>query len=242
MSNLIPIDIASDVKNANPEVAILPIGSFEQHGPYLPLSTDTLIACTISETIAHNFTVLRLSPVTISCSHEHSAWPGTTSISARTLHQMINDIFYSLQRSSIKRLVLINAHGGNYVLRNIVQEASVSGNHMALFPESAHWAAARSAANIVTTDHQDMHAGELETSILLYAYPEVVREGYENADHIADDRTGFVTLGMEAFTKTGIIGRPSLASPTKGKAVLESLGTSFGKHLRNIGAPGAKPK
>ena len=242
MPNLIPIDTTYDIKDTNLEVAILPIGSFEQHGAYLPLTTDTLIACTISEVIASNYPVLRLSPITISCSHEHSAWPGTASISARTLHQMISDILNSLQRSSVKQLVLVNAHGGNYVLRNIVQEASVSGNHIVLFPESAHWTIARSAANIVTTDHQDMHAGELETSILLYSYPEAVKEGYESADHLADDRTGFVTLGMEAFTKTGIIGRPSLASAIKGKAVLESLITSFGSHLRNIGIPGAKPK
>ena len=67
-----------------------------------------------------------------------------------------------------------------------------------------------------------------ETYILLHAYPESVKDGYLNVDHIADDRTGFVTLGMEAFTETGIIGKPSLASAIKGKAVLESLTASPG--------------
>ena len=156
------------------------------------------------------------------------------SISSRTLHYLITDIFQSLQQSGVETLVLINAHGGNYVLRNIVQETSVFGHRMVLFPESSHWVSARSAAGIVTTDHEDMHAGELETSILLHAYPESVRDGYLNGDHIADDRTGFVTLGMEAFTKTGIIGRPSLASAIKGKAVLASLAASFGDHMQTV--------
>ena len=62
---------------------------------------------------------------------------------------------------------------------------------------------------------------------MLHAYPEVVRAGYEAADHVADDRTGLLTLGMEHYTESGIIGRPSLASATKGKAALASLVNSF---------------
>jgi creatinine amidohydrolase len=141
---------------------------------------------------------------------------------------MIFDIYQSLQRSGVGKLVLINAHGGNYVLQNVVQEASVSGPHMVLFPESTHWATARSAANMTTNNHDDMHAGELETSMLLHIYPDLVRPGYEMADHEAGDRTGLLTLGMERYTESGIIGRPSLASATKGKAALASLVTSFG--------------
>jgi creatinine amidohydrolase len=98
---------------------------------------------------------------------------------------------------------------------------------MALFPDNSGWTTARAAASMTTTNHEDMHAGELETSILLYAYPEVVRAGYETADHIADDRAGLLTLGMTHYTESGIIGRPSLASATKGKAALDSLVNSF---------------
>lgn len=234
MSHLVPISTTSDPPVRQAKTAILPIGSFEQHGPYLPLTTDTLIACAISQAIAASYPVLELSPLTITCSHEHKAWPGTVSISARTLHAVICDIHRSLQLSGIGNLVLVNAHGGNYVLRNIVQEASVSGPHMALFPENTEWAAARAAAKMATSSHEDMHAGELETSILLNAYPEVVRAGYEVADHVADDRTGLLTLGMEHYTESGIIGRPSLASATKGKAALTSLVSSFADCLHLV--------
>jgi creatinine amidohydrolase len=87
------------------------------------------------------------------------------------------------------------------VLRNIVQEATVAGPRMALFPENIDWATARAAASMVTSNHEDMHAGELETSILLHVHPEVVQVGYEAADHLANDRTGLLTLGMEHYTE-----------------------------------------
>lgn len=68
-----------------------------------------------------------------------------------------------------------------------------------------------------------MHAGEIETSILLHAQPELVRDGYEAADWVADDRRHLLTTGMGEYTWSGVIGRPSPRSADKGKAVLASL-------------------
>src|SRR3954469_21641591 len=116
------------------DVAVLPVGSFEQHGDHLPLSTDTLIACIVARQVAEAYDLMLLPPVTIACSHEHAGWRGTVSISAATLHAMISDIAESLRASGVERLLLVNGHGGNYVLSNIVQEASVAGARMALFP------------------------------------------------------------------------------------------------------------
>lgn len=147
---------------------------------------------------------------------------------------MISDIRDSLQQSGIAKLVIVNAHGGNYAVRNIVQESNVSGIHVALFPTSADWARARAHAGMSTNDHEDMHAGELETSILLHFYPSVVRDGYEQADHIADDRSGLLTLGMKGYTESGVIGRPSHASSAKGKAGIESLVQSFATCLTTL--------
>jgi creatinine amidohydrolase len=102
---------------------------------------------------------------------------------------------------------------------------------VALFPGREDWNRARADAGLVTTAHDDMHAGELETSILLHAYPHVVRDGNPTADHDASDRPHLLTLGMRAYTQTGVIGRPSLGTPAKGKAILESLVGSFKNHL-----------
>jgi creatinine amidohydrolase len=232
MPLLMPTSTTEDIRARRAAVAILPIGSFEQHSPYLPLITDTLVACAISQAVADAYPLLHLPPVTISCSHEHAAWPGTVSISARTLQVVITDIRQSLQQSGVNKLVLINGHGGNYVLRNIVQEAAVEGPCMALYPGGSDWARARTAANMATNNHEDMHAGELETSILLHTCPELVRNGYRDADHLANERPGLLTAGMSAYTSSGVIGRPSLSTATKGKAALISLVESFAACLR----------
>ncbi|WP_067476399.1 creatininase family protein [Actinomadura hibisca] len=231
MNHLLPITTSPEEQDRSADVAILPVGSFEQHGTYLPLITDTAIASVICSEIAASYPVLALPPITISCSHEHSAWVGTVSISARTLHALITDVSDSVRRSGIRTLVLVNGHGGNYVLSNVVQESNARGELMALFPSSTAWQQARSAGQLETTMHDDMHAGEIETSILLHAHPELVRDGYESADWTAGDRRHLLTLGMQGYTSNGVIGRPSLGTAEKGKAILDSLVDSFGELL-----------
>ncbi|MFD0852190.1 creatininase family protein, partial [Actinomadura adrarensis] len=169
---------------------------------------------------------------TISCSHEHAAWTGTVSISARTLYSVVQDIAESLRRAGVPKLVLVNGHGGNYVLGNVVQE---SGGDMALFPTEADWEAARIAAGIRNNGVTDMHAGELETSILLHAHPELVRSGYEASDEQLDDRRHMLTVGLDAYSKSGVVGRPSLASSRKGRDLLASLVEQFGGHFNALG-------
>ncbi|MEU2553819.1 creatininase family protein [Streptomyces sp. NPDC013313] len=229
---VVPADTTEDVRmraaGVSTQVAVLPVGSYEQHGPFLPLATDTLVACAVAREIAGAYPVHLLPPVTIGCSHEHADWPGTVSVSAVTLHAVVRDIADSLRRSGVGALVVVNAHGGNYVLGNVVQEASARGERMALFPAAEDWEAARQRAGVLTSLLTDMHAGEIETSILLHAHPEVVRPGYESADFTADDRRHLLTVGMSAYTGSGVIGRPSLGSAEKGKELLAGLAESFG--------------
>ncbi|MGC7098596.1 creatininase family protein [Amycolatopsis lurida] len=226
---MIPSHTAGEVAGA--EVAVLPVGSHEQHGAHLPLATDTVIACTIAEAVAGVHSVLRLPPITISCSHEHAAWPGTVSISATTLAAIVTDVAASLRASGIEKLVLVNAHGGNYVLSNVVQQST----GMALFPSMECWDDVRAEVGLETTAYSDMHAGELETSILLHAHPELVRPGYETADELAEDRRHLLTTGLSAYTRSGVVGRPSLATAAKGRDVLDRLVAAFGDCLAALG-------
>ena len=76
-SGLLPSDTTEEARARAADVAVLPIGSFEQHGAHLPLVTDTVVACAIAHEIAAAHPVRLLPPVTVSCSHEHAAWPGT---------------------------------------------------------------------------------------------------------------------------------------------------------------------
>jgi creatinine amidohydrolase len=234
-SHALPTETTGDVGERKAPVAVLPVGSYEQHGRYMPLATDTLIACAVVDRIAATYPVQPLPPLTFSCSQEHASWPGTVSITASTLIAVVRDIASSLRRSGVAGLVLVNGHGGNYVLRNVVQESTAEGHRMALFPTSADWEEAAAKAGVQTPARSDMHAGELETSILLRTRPDCVREEYETADWLHDDRRHLHTLGMGPYTESGVIGRPSLATADKGEEVLAALAGSFEEHLRLVG-------
>lgn len=212
-------------------VAVLPVGSFEQHGGHLPLSTDTLIACAIARRVAAEYNLFLLPPVSLGCSHEHAGFAGSVSISSSTLAAIVRDVASSLRTAGITKLVVVNGHGGNYVLSNVVQEANVGDRTMLLFPRSEDWRDARRAAGVVSDNHEDMHGGEAETSILLAESPDVVRPSYRNADSVADDRRFMLTIGMAGYTESGIIGRPSLATSEKGRMLLDAFSAIFKDHL-----------
>jgi creatinine amidohydrolase len=228
MIDLITTATAKDERDRDAKIALLPIGSFEQHGDYLPLITDTVVACAVANEIAKTHVVMLMPPITVSCSHEHSTWRGTASISSQTLYRIVTEIADSVRRSGVEHLVVINGHGGNYVLSNVVQEyTAIHGPAMSLFPLSSHWERARAHAGMETDNHSDMHAGELEVSILLAVAPTLPRTGFQDADWTADERPDLLSLGIGAYTNSGVIGRPSLGTSDKGSAALAALAKAF---------------
>jgi creatinine amidohydrolase len=228
--DLITAATSADEQSRAARVAVLPVGSFEQHGAHLPLATDTIVASAIARSVAASYDLLQLPPVTISCSQEHDGWAGTVSIRSSTLAAIITDVAESLRRAGINQVVVVNGHGGNYVLSNVVQEANTESRRMALYPGRDDWELARKHAGLTSSAHDDMHAGEIETSLLLHACPDVVRAGFEGADHVTE-RPQLLVLGMRGYTTSGVIGMPSQASAAKGQAVLASLTESFGRTL-----------
>ncbi|MFG2904950.1 creatininase family protein [Kitasatospora sp. NPDC048286] len=235
MDALITAATSADERRRGAKIAVLPVGSFEQHGDHLPLTTDTVVASLIAQRIATDYDLFLLPPITLSCSHEHAHMAGTVSISAATLYAVINDIWKSLQASGVPGLLIVNGHGGNYVLSNVVQEVNITGPRVALFPVREDWHRAREAAALESSGGEDMHGGELEVSLLLHGAPHLVRDGVEHDDHDAPERPHLLTLGMAGYTQNGIIGRPSLGTAEKGRAILESLSKSAAEHLSLIG-------
>ncbi|MEV6604709.1 creatininase family protein [Kutzneria sp. NPDC051319] len=230
--HLLPTATAIDEVDRAADVAVLPIGSFEQHGSHLPLATDTIVAHAIGKCIADAYELLLLPPITISCSHEHSGLhAGTVSISAKTLYDVVFDIARSLEHAGIQKMALISGHGGNYVLSNITQEANTKERRILLYPSNTAWDQAHRDAGLLTSGHDDMHGGERETSILLHVAPELVNDSFHTADHDAPARPDLLTIGMAGYTASGIIGHPSLATATKGATLLGSLTDSFADRL-----------
>ncbi len=128
--------------------------------------------------------------------------------------------------------MLVNAHGGNYVLSNAAQQANVVRRTILLFPTSSDWAVARTAAGCVTTVHGDMHAGEAETAILLHLAPELVGDDWIENDCEVPSHPYLTLLGVHGHSPTGIIGSPSKATPEKGRLLLAALVDAFDEPLK----------
>jgi creatinine amidohydrolase len=115
-----------------------------------------------------------------------------------------------------------------------VQEANVAGPVMTLFPSRGDWNAARRAGGLVSDGHDDMHAGELEVSLLRHVAPELLRAGVETFDHRAGERDLLLVHGMAAYAASGVIGLPSAGTADKGRLILDSLVGAFKTHLEAL--------
>ncbi|MEY8040078.1 creatininase family protein [Saccharopolyspora cebuensis] len=238
MPPLLPTATAREEEIRDADVAVLPVGSFEQHGRHLPLATDTIIASLLADELAKHYDGLRVLPaVPFGCSHEHAGiLGGTVSISATTLHRLVNDILDDLEQQGITRAVILHGHGGNYVLQHLAQEASAGNRRrVLLWPNGRVWDQARTAAECELNAHEDMHAGEGETSLLLHAFPGLV--GDQRIDERADDRPDLLLHGLRAYTTSGVVGAPSAATADKGRALLEAFVAEFARPLAELRRP-----
>lgn len=167
---------------AQDPVALLPIAATEQHGPHLPLATDITIGQGIlAEAATHlrrapgNACILKLPPIVLGTSLEHTAFPGTLSLPSETLNQMIRAVGEAVAASGIRRLVLFNSHGGNQAVANdaALQLRAACGllvvklHYFRLpLPETLFPRAERD---------RDLHGGRLETALMLHLAPDSVR-------------------------------------------------------------------
>lgn len=215
------------------DVAFLPLGSLEQHGLHLPIGTDSFIADALARGLAASCERSILLPlVPFSSSYEHIAFPGCIALRTTTLIALIVDILDSLGRYGAK-CVIVSGHQGNYFLRNLAQEYNAGGrNQVLVVPLEHHWQKAYRIAGLSSVPGADMHAGEAETSILMYLFPNAVRPDVADVD--SPERPLFEVLGMHAYTATGTIGFPSQASPQKGAALLKALITAASTTIKQF--------
>lgn len=217
-------------------VAFLPIGATEQHGYHLPISTDALIAEAIANELSKRFEPSYCVPVLpYSASFEHADFPGCISLRIHTLTAVVTDIVQSLKRSGISHVVIINGHGGNHLLRNIVQELNAEDPRTVWgpFPNRRHWEEAYRAAGIRETISRDMHAGEGETSLIMHLMPKAVKED-KRSDCDVPNRPLLETVGMKPYTESGTIGFPTRATAEKGRLLLQSLTDQIASTLEGI--------
>jgi creatinine amidohydrolase len=205
----------TDLWNLAPRPIIaIPVGSCEQHGPHLPLDTDTRIAVALAEGLATSFEpgdVLIGPTIAATSSGEHAGFPGTLSIGATVLEQMIVELVRSADWSA--GVVLVNGHGGN---ARAVQRATnlLLGEGRRVL---AWWPHVRNG---------DAHAGETETSMMLAIAPALVRMSRAEAGRpelLVDLIDELRAEGVRAVSPNGILGDPRGATVGHGKALLTRL-------------------
>jgi creatinine amidohydrolase len=222
----------------NRTIVLFPFGSFEQHGPHLPLTTDTDIVTAVARAIEKKRAdkILCLPTLWPGHSTHHLFFPGTLSVSQFPYIQMVIELCRSVVKMGGQKIFLLNGHGGNDVpLRAALRELKTE------FPKTqfvfaSYWSlAAESIREIRESKLGGLgHACEMETSIMLHLHPERVkkqlgkRDGPKHTDPYrkADMQYGRPVYFVNEFdevTKTGTIGHPDLASAEKGKRFLNGI-------------------
>ncbi|GFZ93711.1 mycofactocin biosynthesis peptidyl-dipeptidase MftE [Nesterenkonia alkaliphila] len=199
---------------------LLPLGSTEQHGPHLPLNTDTVIATAVAKSVAQRIRTgehhALVSPaLPYGSSGEHQQFSGTVSIGQAALARLLVEYGRSVLEWA-SRLIFVNGHGGNLVpLRQAVEKLHFEGREV-------QWASCSSAA----PDPSDSHAGLIETSLMLYLEPEQVdlskaAQGNTQPLHqlLPELRRG----GVQSVSSNGVLGDPRGASADAGRRTFEQI-------------------
>jgi creatinine amidohydrolase len=219
---------------------ILPLGSTEQHGPHLPLGTDTRRAEALAERLAERLLLLVAPALPVGCSDEHSGFAGLLSLEAETLAAVIVDCARRLVGWGVQRLVVLSAHGGN------VRALALAEARLRLeLPELQVWipdpvticgdgVAAAAAADGIPLAAVGLHAGEGETSELLHLCPEHVRMDRAEPGHTGDPEAALerlIAAGTRAVSINGVVGDPTRADAGRGQRYLDMQTANYGTAL-----------
>lgn len=231
-------------------IAVLPVGATEQHGPHLPMSTDTAtIDGMVRATIPHlpdDLPVLFLPTAAYGKSNEHARYPGTLTLSAATLIAMWTEIGACVAKAGVRKLVLYNSHGGQMGVMDIVARDLREAHDMMVV--AANWYTLGLPEGLFTPHEarHGIHAGDLESSVMLHLTPDHVRrENFRNfpslTEQLAQENTflsitptGKLGWQMHDINPQGAAGDATRATAEKGAAVLDHVGQRFVKLLQEI--------
>jgi creatinine amidohydrolase len=230
-------------------IAVLPVAAVEQHGPHLPVGVDSLIAeaylARVRARLPHS-PALFLPVQAVGASDEHKAYPGTLTLAPETALAAFTEIGESVHRAGIRKLVIINSHGGNITIIDLA--ARQLRVRLQMLVVHCSWGRFGYPAGLFSDAERThgIHGGDIETSIMLAAYPDLVRRAkianflpasyameraysYLRADYPAG--FGWMTQDLNA---AGAVGDASLASARKGEAALDHGARAFLALLKDV--------
>lgn len=226
------------------------MGAIEQHGPHLPLSVDQaildgIIAATVP-LIPDDCPAIFLPTLPVGKSNEHEEWPGTLTFSAQTLIAMWMEIGDSVARAGVKKLIFLNSHGGQIAPMDIVAR-DLRVKHKML-TVAANWFALGTPPGLLSEDEArfGIHAGDMETSVMLALYPVLVQMEHarnfrpaiadmaEKYDHLGLSPAGKLGWQAQDLHPAGACGDASVATAQKGQQFIDHAARGLVKLLAEV--------
>lgn len=217
-------------------IAVLPVGAIEQHGPHLPLRVDQaildgILAATVP-LIPADLPALILPTLPVGKSDEHSAYPGTLTFSAATLMAMWSDIGDSVARAGVRKLVILNSHGGQIAPMDIVARDLRLRHKMLVV--AANWFAMGMPEGLYSAEEErfGIHAGDMETSVMRALHPDLVQmthardfrplvaEMAKDNKHLGLSPAGKMAWMAQDMHPAGACGNAAIATVEKGEKTI----------------------
>jgi creatinine amidohydrolase len=228
------------------DIVLVPVGSLEQHGPHLPLGTDSIIASEVARKAAEKAKVAVTPVIPFGFSIEHMSFPGTISLEPETLLLIVKNISVSLVSHGFKKIVFINAHGGNTgILTTAIQLIKNETNIFVALVSV--WDLAFSEFKKIRESRPGKinHAEEFETSLIKVINPSLIQvDRLKRISHFVEKNAITdlyeanskikVAWKIEDYSKIGILGEPTKASVEKGKRLLNSAIDNLTKFLIDL--------
>jgi len=227
-------------------IVILPVASLEQHGPHLPVEVDSMLGETVAARTAGKIqakgqAVLVLPVLWTGLSEHHMSFGGTVTLDNAAFAAVIEGVVRSVLRHGFKRIVLLNAHGGNdNALRAIADD--LTPKYGVPIVQFTYWyAAAEAIASILQTQRGLQHACEAETAMMMVARPDLVAHdriplAKSNTSPDVSDVVGggvYMWRSIGSRSGSGVIGNPEAATPEKGEALFDAISTTLADKLCN---------
>lgn len=226
MKTLTALSTARELDRARPSLGFLPIGATEQHAGHLPVLTDTLQADALSaevlSAVRRRGSAYLLPTLPVSSSFENTGFRGTITLKTTTMRGIVRDTRESLERSGIPRLVVCSWHGGNFILKPVIRELNYElGRPAVLYLNPFEHVPAAEYARY--SSGFEVHAGEVETSLMLALFPSLVRP--RPRDNPVPFEAPWLDMNsMKTLTGgVGHAGHPTRASAAKGRRLRRAL-------------------